>query len=359
MSSPAIFDAVLDVRSEEIEGKERLSVVFDEREIPASVSAYAILGRTGSAFVSIRPERALDVRWKDPFEVREADGRPLGQGIVLYPGAPEPAGVKISRKKTLLERLSLGERDMLLALADEKGLQGLRAEDIEAFCRLDRSRLETLARELEEQGGVRILSFSPLFLVSQKSLDFLRPRIASYLARYHKKHPGQRGAPIDRIENRFNAPRTVVLLAVRSLVKTGGVAMEKDTVWLADFQIPLSADDEEVLAKLEDMLLKGEWGKVSIDDIKETFHLNPGKLQTLLTVLTERKKIVEGRDGFILHSRWIEEIVKKIRESGKKELTVADFKAITGLTRKYAIPLLELLDEMGVTRRKGAVRDIL
>jgi hypothetical protein len=38
---------------------------------------------------------------------------------------------------------------------------------------------------------------------------------------------------------------------------------------------------------------------------------------------------------------------------------VADFKAMTGLSRKYSIPLLELLDSLGVTRRKGSVRDIL
>jgi selenocysteine-specific elongation factor len=48
-----------------------------------------------------------------------------------------------------------------------------------------------------------------------------------------------------------------------------------------------------------------------------------------------------------------------IKESGKRELTVSDFKKMTGLSRKYAIPLLELLDQMGVTRRKGPSRLIL
>ncbi|NTU51038.1 MAG: hypothetical protein HGA94_01180, partial [Candidatus Aminicenantes bacterium] len=55
----------------------------------------------------------------------------------------------------------------------------------------------------------------------------------------------------------------------------------------------------------------------------------------------------------------LDELVLKIRGSKKRELTVADFKAMTGLSRKYSIPLLELLDSMGVTRRKGSVRDIL
>jgi hypothetical protein len=40
-------------------------------------------------------------------------------------------------------------------------------------------------------------------------------------------------------------------------------------------------------------------------------------------------------------------------------LTVGEFKDLTGLSRKFAIPLLELLDEMGVTRRRGATREIL
>jgi selenocysteine-specific elongation factor len=87
--------------------------------------------------------------------------------------------------------------------------------------------------------------------------------------------------------------------------------------------------------------------------------LTPAKLQKLLDVLVERKRIVQGQDGFYLHSRWLGEIIEKLKLSKKKELSVGDFKRMTGLSRKYAIPLLELLDGMGVTRRKGPVREIL
>jgi selenocysteine-specific elongation factor len=73
----------------------------------------------------------------------------------------------------------------------------------------------------------------------------------------------------------------------------------------------------------------------------------------------ERRKIVLGRDGFLLHSKWLDDVILAVRSSGKKELSVSDFKQMTGLTRKYAIPLLELLDELGVTRRKGPVREII
>jgi selenocysteine-specific elongation factor len=295
----------------------------------------------------------------DDFEVLAEDGRPLGRGAVLFPAAPSPEEVKLARRKDLLERLSRGERDMLLVLAEVRGIGGLGADGISRFARLGPVRVETLARALEEEGKVRILSFAPLFLVLQDSLDFLRRRIATYLGQYHKKHPGQRGAPADRIEKRFDVAPGILHLAIRSLVKEGRVSLDGGLASLVDFRAPLSPADEKTVGEMEAMFLKGEFGQVSLDEIRKRLHLTPGKLQSLLAVLMEREKIVEGRDGFILHSRWLDDVVTMIRASGKRELTVADFKALTGLTRKYAIPLLELLDEMGVTRRKGAVRDIL
>jgi selenocysteine-specific elongation factor len=113
------------------------------------------------------------------------------------------------------------------------------------------------------------------------------------------------------------------------------------------------------LKKLEEMCFKGEFRSASLEELQDRFRLSLSKLNILLSLLIERKKIVQGKDGFFIHSRWLDEIIWMIKESGKRELTVSDFKKMTGLSRKYAIPLLELLDQMGVTRRKGPSRLIL
>jgi hypothetical protein len=358
MKTPA-FDAVLDFPLG-IEGQDvRVEADFLGRRVAARFTDYGVAGRKKAPFVRVLAAGPVDVKWRDPFEVRRASGEILGRGTCLYPGAPSPDELKLSKRKTLLARLALGEKDMLLALTELGGLKGLKEEDLASFCRLPRSRIEALARGLEEEGKVRILVFAPLRLVSQDSLDFLRGRIVSFLTQYHKKHPSQRGAPLEKLEKRFDAPRTVLVLALRLLAKEGRVIEEAGIVRLPDFRIPLTSADEETLAALEGMVLRGELGSVTLDGLRAKFKLTPGKLQTLLAVLAERKKIVEGIEGFILHSRWLDEIVRKVRGSGKRELTVADFKAMTGLSRKYSIPLLELLDSMGVTRRKGATRDIL
>lgn len=358
MKAPA-FDAVLDFALPPDRSELRAEAVFLGGGVAARFTDHAVAGRKSAPFVRVVASGPVDVKWGDPFEVRTESGGILGRGRCLYPGAPPADEFKASKRKALLARLELGEKDMVLALAELGGLKGLKGEDLAAFCRLPRSRVEALARTLEEEDAVRILQFAPLWLIAQGSLDFLRGRIVSFLTQYHKKHTGQRGAPLEKIASRFDAPRAVLVLALRLLAKEGRAVEESGIVRLPDFRIPLTASDEETLAALEDMVLKGQLGSVTLDDLRSRFGLMPGKLQTLLGVLAERKRIVEGIDGFILHSKWLDEIVRKIRESGRRELTVADFKAMTGLSRKYSIPLLELLDSMGVTRRKGSVRDIL
>lgn len=359
MKAPA-FDAALDFPLGGTARELRAVIAFlGGAAVGARIVDYAVQGRKKAPFVRVLADRPVEVKWADPFEVRAASGDVLGRGKCLYPGSPSSEDLKPSRRKSLLAKLELGERDMVLAMTEFGGLKGLKGEDLEPLCRLSRTRVEQLARALEEEGQVRILSFQPLWLVSQGSLDFLRGRIVTYLAQFHKGHPGQRGAPLEKLEARFEAPRNVLVLALRLLAKEGRAVVETGVVRLPDFRIPLSAADEATLAELEAMVLSGELGSVTLDDVRARLSLTPGKLQTLLAVLAERKKIVEGIDGFIIHQRWLDEIVAKIRGSGQRELTVADFKAMTGLSRKYSIPLLELLDSLGVTRRKGSIRDIL
>jgi selenocysteine-specific elongation factor len=352
------FDAVLEGPLDRGVREVRAEAVFLGGSAAARVADYAFAGRHDAPFVRIEIGPALDVRWGDPFELRTA-GATLARGTCLFPDPPSPDELKPTRRKDLLVRLTLGEKDMVLALAEAGGLDGLQGERLAAFSRLSASRIEGLARALEAEGRVRILAFDPLRLVAEDSLAFLRGRIVAFLGRYHKTHPSQRGAPVEKLEKRFETPRAVLVLALRLLTKEGRLVEDGGIVRLPDFRIPLTPGEEETLAVLEKKVLDGKLGSLSLDDIRAELKLTPGKLQTLLAVLAERKKIFEGADGFILHRSWLDEIVRKLHASGKKELTVAEFKALTGLSRKYSIPLLELLDSMGVTRRKGSVRDIL
>jgi len=302
----------------------------------------------------------VDVRWRDAVELAAArGGGPLGTGRVLHPRAPKLGRVRMGRRTALLETLMGGEAEMVQAFALEKGVLGLNEDDVLELAPLKHGRLERLGAELEARGKVKILSFSPLVLVARDSLDLLGRKIVGLLAKHHERHPDQDGLGLPALKGRLRTPDKVLVLTLKALAKSGAVVEDQGLYRLLAFSSPVSAEEETILAELEAMCLNGKFFSVSLDEIRSRFRLTPAKLQKLLDLLVDRKRIVQGQDGFYLHSRWLEEIIGKIRGSRKRELTVGDFKRMTGLTRKYAIPLLELLDRMGVTRRKGPVREIL
>ena len=182
------FDALLDFGLEAPAKELRAEAHFLDGPSAVRITEYPRAGRKEAPFVRVLPASALNVRWRDPFEVRTAAGALLGRGTVLFPCAPGPDELKPAKRKALLARLALGEKDMLLALAERGGLKGLSGDEVAAFCRLAKPRVEALARGLAEEGRIRILVFSPLFLVSQEGLDFLRGRTLAFLARYHQSH---------------------------------------------------------------------------------------------------------------------------------------------------------------------------
>lgn len=257
-------------------------------------------------------------------------------------------------------RKKLTDADILLGLASEKGLEGVHEKDLLLHLPLNLEGAQELAQRLESEGRLRILSFAPLHVLARSATDFLGDKILAVVGEFNEKHPKDAGIPLDRLENRFKSPGKVLRLTLAALVHEGRLRRDGETYALPSFARALPPREEKVLAELEAMWLSGGLRAISIKDVRDANHLTPQKLQTLLDILIERRKIVESKDGFYVHQSWLDDILAKIRATGRREMTVADFKALTGLSRKFAIPLLEMLDEMGVTRRRGAsTREIL
>lgn len=356
------FDALISFSPS---GKERhldALLFFQGKKVPASFYFYqlSLKEKPGFSFVRVHPTQPLWLKWKDKFKVKAPEKKDfLAEGCVLNPSSEQITRKRIEKRMDFLKSLLGDEKEMALALAREKGMQGLEEKEMMDFSSLTRKSFLRLAQELEAEGKIRILSFNPLYVFSQEGLDFLCQKILDFLARFHEKNPGQSGASLARVKGRFNLHPRILSLALRHLERKGEIKGGEDKVALSAFKATFTPEEERVLMKLEDMCFKGEFRSVSLEELQKRFRLSSNQLNRMLSLLIERKKIVQGKDGFLLHSRWLDEIIWRIKKSGKKELTVSDFKRMTGLSRKYAIPLLELLDRMGVTRRKGPLREIL
>ncbi len=302
----------------------------------------------------------IDLKWGDRFTLtKPREEGELGEGQVLDPDAEAVPHDRTHKRILLLEQL-MGERETaLLAVLRDRGTRGLTEKDITDRFRFSPERIVRWSQDGEAEGLLKILSFSPLLLISMESFEFLGGRIISFLDAFHQKHPRQIGVPLEKIQDRFPLHPKVLHVILGYLLQEERIREREGYYSLREFNFALNPAEESLLQEMEELARRGELKVVSWEEMKKRFHLSPAKLDMMISLLIERRKVVLGRDGFLLHSEWLESLVQKIRNSGKNELSVADFKEMTGLTRKYAIPLLELLDQMGVTRRQGPTRIVL
>ena len=358
----SVFDAALEWSSPLGEKSLDVMLHIKDQKIRATMYPYEAAkdGDDEQLYVRMHVSQPLLLKWGDRFSVRDWKTAEFhSEGRVLNPFTKKVKPGELKKRPELLGYLSGSEREMLLAKTQEGGIHGLGEEEATSFCSLSKEILVKLSRELEEEGELKILSFSPLHLLTQTSFDFLCDQILAHMSNFHSKNPGEIGAHIDSVGERFKLHPRILSLALKQLTRTGKIIELGDHIARAGFQVQLSPEEEELLKDLEEMSLKGELHTISFEELKTRFRLSSKNLNRLLDFLIERKKIVKGKDGYIIHSSWLEELIQKLKKSGKQELSVSEFKMMTGLSRKYAIPLLELLDQMGVTRRRGPGREIL
>lgn len=252
-----------------------------------------------------------------------------------------------------------GDMAKLDALVHGQGLRGLHEEEASVHLPLEPPDLLALAERLEEAGRLRILSFHPLHVIGNGAVDFLAGKILAYIEAFHAHHPKDAGLDRKRLAERFDVPSSVLKLTLKSMVHDKRLREEAGLFAASSFRPVLPPREEKMLEELEQACFGGDFRAVSLNDVRERFNLAPDRLESMLSRLVERRRIVQGKEGFYLHARWLEDLTARLRALPARVVTIAEFKALTGLSRKYAIPLLELLDDRGITRRKGSQREIL
>ena len=150
--------------------------------------------------------------------------------------------------------------------------------------------------------------------------------------------------------------------ALDDLVKAGIVTVSGDLVQRAGREIALSAEEAKAKELIEKEFERAGLTVPSFAAVLEKLPVESKRAQKILQILLREKVLIKVTDELIFHRAAVaqlrEMLVKYRKERGNK-LPIPVFKELTGITRKYAIPLLEYLDRERVTRRVGDERVIL
>jgi selenocysteine-specific elongation factor len=314
-------------------------------------------GRSGLA--QLRLERPTVAGRGDRLVLRSySPALTIGGAVVVDPlpprrrAADRPAVERLRQAATVLEVAEL--------MVADAGPGGIDAGRLAARLTLPLARL---AADLSGSSAVVALGQGPLVVVSREALSRLGEAALAALETFHRDRPLQPGMPREDLRARVfgDAPVPVFERVLADLAAGARVRLSPDAVAAARHEVRLSDGEEEARRMLVEAAGAAGLAGVEIAAVAERSRRDPKILERIVRVLvTERVLGRVGTDLFVLRER-LEGLKREVRErwpSGSK-IEVGAFKDLTGLSRKYVIPLLEYLDREKVTRRAGNDRIVL
>ena len=120
-------------------------------------------------------------------------------------------------------------------------------------------------------------------------------------------------------------------------------------------------DEAESKATIEAAFATSGLKVPALADVLAALKIDKFRAQKIVTLLLREKILFKISEDLVFHCSALDELRRLIAAEKAKSprLDIATFKELTGVSRKYAIPLLEYLDREQITRRAGDAREIL
>jgi selenocysteine-specific elongation factor len=219
------------------------------------------------------------------------------------------------------------------------------------------------AKNLSAAKHIRIVAEQPLTIVSAPTLAQLAATVKTAVEQFHRANPLLPGIPKQELRGRAKNPRAEVFqAALDDLVREKAFTMSGDLVQRAGREIALSSDEARAKELIEKEFERAGLTVPSFAAVLEKLPVERSRAQKILQILLREKVLVKVADDLVFHRSAVaklREVLAKYRKERGDKLPIPAFKELTGITRKYAIPLLEYLDREHVTRRVGDERVIL
>jgi selenocysteine-specific elongation factor len=326
-----------------------------------------------SALAQLRLQEEVLVLPGDRFIVRQFSPiTTIGGGVVLDPLARRPMSRDTGRT-ALLETLDRGERDEILIAMVERASAGpgtgrksagLGMQEMVARTGwLDREILEAV-QKLSTAGKLKIITNEPLTIVTREVFEEVCGKISGTVERFHKENPLLPG--IAREDLRASVGRRISAetfrAALEELAAKKKIELQGELARRAGAEIALQPEEARAKEQIEKAFSLAGLAVPSVKEVLAKLSMESKRAEKLLQILLREKVLIRVTTDLIFHRDALAQLRDKLlvyKKTKGERLSVPAFKELTGITRKYAIPLLEYLDRERVTRRAGDERVIL
>ena len=291
----------------------------------------------------------------------------IAGGVIVDPFATKHRGRELMHTLELLRSVMREERTAKFeAFVQTAGDRGLRLNDVAAATGWTNDVLGRVASEIQKTGSV--IEVGGLF-IARSSLDRLSDAVVAELERHHQREPLARGMLRETLREKLfthSAPELFNGVIARLEAQTK-VVSEKDIVRSSRHSVGLSEQEAALSKRIEQLYLAAGVEAPTIDEAMTKANVAaPQRAQArkILQLLIDDRTLVRIQGEMFMHTQVVQDLKAKLYKYATQHepdrlIDVAAFKDLAGVSRKYAIPLLEFFDREQVTRRAGDKRLIL
>jgi selenocysteine-specific elongation factor len=315
------------------------------------------------ALAQLYLEEPVTATWGQPFVVRGSSAtQTLGGGQVL-----QPVAKKVRRRHLemleRIERLWSGDvKERALGVAWFAGFAGFTPADLVRGANVAPDQAGSLIDDLKASGNLVeiVLSQTRRVLLHADMVKELDDRIANALSRLHAEFPLMATHDRQRVQSQLDyvGDDQLVQAAVDRLIGQKRIVGDLRRIALKDFKPKLSGNLRKLKDKLVASYLEARFQPPDPASFAGAAGGNAANLDDLFEVCIAEGLLVRIAKDIYLHAE-VEASMRSVITDNLKSssgLTVAEIRDLLGTTRKYAVPLCEYLDAIGVTKREGDLR---
>jgi selenocysteine-specific elongation factor len=341
------------------EGREQLDLTFARKAKPGRLSVglgHRQLHPREAAFARLKLPEASLLLPGDRFIIRQfSPVVTIGGGVVL-----DTAPIaRMSGHVNFLKVLADGDAGAILrARIARRHHEGISMSSLVAETGWTRGVIETHLAEAVRTGGVT--RTGDLFL-DLPALETLKSNVVNAAAAFHKKNPLVGGISREELRAQIGATPEIFEVVAEMLIRDKKVEVVGKLVRLPGQGVVMKDEEAESKKQIEEAFAPAGLKVPALSEVLASLKVDKARAQKIVTLLLRDKVLVKVSDELVFHRSALQELRRQMAAyKGKStKIDVAGFKELTGVTRKYAIPLLEYLDRERVTRRLGDVREIL
>jgi selenocysteine-specific elongation factor len=284
----------------------------------------------------------------------------IGGGLVLdlrlesvapRRGHSQPDRLRILETAPLLERIALLARESRygIGMADLVARTGLLEADL---------RKASATAASQTSASVTVLESPQFWLLDPGWVTNQLEALHEHLKQFHRQNPLLAGVSKEELRSKHLAGAPPWLMDAL-LARSNTLTAEGEAVRLSSHNVTLKQDEEDAAAKIENAFRAGGLATPAVHEVLAKSGVDPTRARTLLQLMLRDRRLVRVSDELVFHASAMQSLRALLAQKKGQRFSVPEFKDWTGVSRKYAIPLLEYLDRDRITRRDGDLRAVL